>query len=73
MRHRTSNEGGWEKHLLGETAPDTVDEKTKNLLGVDTELHKPGDDQQKTDDRKQALAILEEPENRWLNARQMLL
>ena len=43
------------------------------LLGVDTELHKPGDDQQKTDDRKQALAILKEPENKWLNARQILL
>ena len=36
-------------------------------------MHKPGDDQQKVDDRKQALAILEEPENRWFNARQMLL
>ena len=57
----------------GRQLPDTVDEKTKMLLGVDIELHKPGDDQQKTDDRKQALAILEEPENRWLNARQMLL
>ena len=62
-----------ESTYWGRQLPDTVDEKTKLLLGVDLELHKPGNDQQQTDDRKQALAILEEPENRWLNARQVLL
>ena len=57
----------------GRQLPDTVDEKANTLLGVNTELHRPGTGHQITDDRKQALAILEEPGNRWLNARQILL
>ena len=57
----------------GRQLPDTVDEKTKALLGVNTELYTPGTDQQITDDRKQAIAILQEPGNKWLNARQILL
>ena len=57
----------------GKQLPGIVDEKTKTLLGVNMELHKPGTDQQITDDRKLALAILEEPGNKWLNARQIFL
>ena len=37
------------------------------------ERYKPGKDQQIIDDRKSALAILDEPGNKWLNARQILL
>ena len=57
----------------GKQLPAIANDKTKTLLGVNLERHKPGKDQQITEDRKLALAILDEPGNKWLNARQILL
>ena len=57
----------------GKQLPEDTDLKIKKLLGVNLELHTTGKDQQSTEDRKLALKILDDPEHKWLNARQLLL
>ena len=57
----------------GKQLPEDTDLKIKKLLGVNLELHTTGKDQQSTEDRKLALEILDDPEHKWLNARQLLL
>ena len=50
-----------------------VEQRTQILLGKDTQLHKPGNDRDETDARKEALDILDEPENRYSNMRQIIM
>ena len=57
----------------GKMVDDGESEKTKALLGVDMELHKPGDNADKTRERKEALAIIEAPAAHNQNARQVML
>ena len=57
----------------GKTFDDTINDRTKKLLGMDLELHTPGRDADETKAREEALDIIEDPENKWLNARQVLL
>ena len=48
-------------------------EKTRRLLGENLELHTPGSDARKTEERQAALEITEDPEAANLNARQIML
>jgi len=57
----------------GKLLTDSIDNKIQKLLGVDKELYTPGDNYDKTKERKEAVAIVEDPEVRGLNARQLLL
>ena len=62
-----------QKTYWGADLVDEVDEKTKRLLGRDMELHTPGDDADKTDARKEALEIVQDPQREGRNARQTML
>ena len=47
--------------------------KTRKLLGENIELHTPGSDARKTEERQAAVDILEDPEVESFNARQIML
>ena len=49
------------------------DEKARKLLGGNLELHAPGSDARKSEERQAAVEILEDPEVAHLNARQIML
>ena len=57
----------------GKDLDDTIDEKTKNLLGLDLELHLPGKKEQETRAREEAMDIIDDQANRWQSAKQILL
>ena len=57
----------------GKNLEDAADDKIPKLLGKDVELSIPGDDYDKTKERKEALDIVEDPANRGLNVRQLIL
>ena len=56
----------------GKEIGENISEKGKRLLGYDDGLHMPGRNGDITD-RKQALAIIDQPERRNMNARQTFL
>ena len=58
---------------MGKSLDDAADDKIQKLLGKDVELSTPGDNYDKTKERKEALEIVEDPANRGLNARQIIL
>ena len=49
------------------------DPKARKLLGENLELHTPGSDARKSEERQAAVDILEEPHVAHLNARQIML
>ena len=57
----------------GRSFDDTLDARTKKLLGWDLELHGHGEDQEETEARAKAIDIIDDYSNRWLNARQIIL
>ena len=57
----------------GRKINDDIDEKTKRLLGQDLELHKGGKNADETANKEAARELLEDPENKGLNARQVVL
>ena len=57
----------------GKMVGDVANDNLKKLLGIDLELSTPGDNQEKTHERQEALDIVEDPANRGLNARQLIL
>ena len=57
----------------GRKINDDIDEKTKRLLGQDLELHNGGKDADETANKGAAREFLEDPENKGLNARQVVL
>ena len=62
-----------ESTFWGRTLPSSTDQKIKRLLGVDMELHTPGENADETFKREQAKEIIKDPEYMELNARQVLL
>ena len=50
-----------------------VDQATKKILGIDLELHTPGKDAKVTSARQEALQIINGPDAKGLNARQVIL
>ena len=61
------------KNLLGADVEDCEKAEVKALLGVDKELHTPGDDANQTANREQALKLIEDPLRKERNARQRML
>ena len=57
----------------GKKIDDDLDESTKRLLGQDMELHKGGKDAEEIAGREDARELLEDPENKNLNARQVVM
>ena len=57
----------------GKALPEQVPEKVKKILGVDRELFTPGVNSDRTSKRQEALEIAEDPDYRYLNARQLIL
>jgi len=57
----------------GKNFDDTLSDKTMKLLGLDVELHEQGKKEDDTKANKDALEIINNYENRWMNARQVLL
>ena len=53
----------------GKDLDDTIDEKTKKMLGLDLELHSPGKKEEETRAREEAMDIIDDHANRWQNAR----
>ena len=62
-----------EATFWGKNFDDSIDEKTKKLLGMDLELHTQGKNREETEARKEAIDIIDDQANRWLNARQVIL
>lgn len=61
------------KTCWGTDASNDSDEKARKLLGENLELHTPGSDARKSEERQVAVEILEDPEVAHLNARQIML
>lgn len=61
------------KTFWGAAFDEQLDEKARTLLGENRELHTPGSDAKKTDERQAALDIIEGHEVRAYNARQVML
>ena len=57
----------------GKELGDNISEKAKRLLGYDDELHKPGENAERTEDRQEAFTIIDQPERGYKNARQTFL
>ena len=56
----------------GKDLNDTIDEKTRKLLGLNLELHQQGKREEDTKTNNEALDIIKDHTNGWLNARQVL-
>ena len=57
----------------GKDFDDAIDEKTKEVLGLDLELYKPGKNDDVSKANQEALNIIKDHTNKWLNARQVML
>ena len=57
----------------GKELGDDTSDATKKLLGYDLELHTPGDNGDETEAREKAREIADDPEFKYLNARQVIL
>ena len=57
----------------GKSLDDNLSEKARKMMGLNLELHTPGKDGDETRAREEAIKIIEDPNNRGLNARQTLL
>ena len=57
----------------GKELGDDISDATKRMLGCDLELHTPGDNGDETEARERAREIADEPEHKYLNARQVIL
>ena len=62
-----------EATFWGKNFDDAIDEQTKRLLGMDLKLHSQGQNEEETEARVEAIDIIEDHTNRWLNARQTIL
>ena len=61
------------KTFWGTDLDDNLSKKARKLLGGNLELHTPGSNRRKTDEREAAVEIIQDPEVGGYNTRQILL
>ena len=63
----------WAKTFWGTDLDENLSKQARKLLGGNLELHTPGSNRRKTDEREAAVEIIQDPEVDGYNARQVLL